>query len=300
MKRGAVVVAIVALAAPVWSAAAEPLSSWGISTELRVGSVTAPFYTEALSEVSSEFTQARLMVFDGFYRISGRLWLGGRLPAAPSTVRQPAGSYSDEKAFGNPELYLEDRTLWFRIGSAVVLASARVGVGAPVAEHGSRSSLLQNRVVALSNALDDWRNPELYEPGVVPITLRMRGAIEPRPWGISVSAKLPVLVRISEASLPDEAETRALGLVPVVEAFGSFRPARWFEAQLGAHLVAQALPAASPPDGSARNGRLAFGVEPRLAFYIRKSVSLTAGFNAAIGGPLSGSYGIALGVGYRR
>jgi hypothetical protein len=291
MNRTVLVAAAIASSAS--PARAEPVVK--ASVELRVGEAAAPFYTEALPETSSEFTQARSMILAGSYRLWSDLWVGGRLPAAPSTVRQPAGSYSDEKAFGNPEVNAD----WippslFLGGSRMVRLTVRGAVGLPLAQHGTPSSLLQNRVVALSGALDGWRNPELYEPGVVPVTLSGLALLEPRPWGAELAAKLPVLVRITDASLPDEADTNPVGLEPHIEARGLFAPVDWFTAELGAHLAVQAVPAVAPAERSERDGRLQAGIEPGLRFQPGGGVTLTTRFSAALGGPLAGTYAIGL------
>jgi hypothetical protein len=265
------------------------------SVELRVGAAAAPFYTEALPETSSEFTQARSMILAGSFRVAPALWLGGRLPAAPSTVRQPAGSYSDEKAFGNPQLDAD----WLAPGSAIHLV-VRGAIGLPLAGHGSRTSLLENRVVALSNALDGWRNPELYEPGVVPVTVSARARIEPEPWGAELTAKLPVLVRIGDASLPEEADTNPVGIEPHIEARGLVAPRDWFTAELGGHVAVQAVPAVAPAARSERSGRVQVGVEPGLCFRPGAGVSLSTRFSAALGGPLAGTYAIGLAAALER
>ena len=276
------------------SASAEPPATWGVSTHVRIGSASAPFHTEAWSETSSEL-QARLIVFEGFYRLSSRLVLGSRLPLSLSDVRQPAGSYSNGRAIGNPELYVA-----WAITDGDVHASIRAGVGVPVAEHGSSSSLVLNRVVAIASALDGWRNPELYEPGVIPVTVSARVAIPPKPWGASLTAKIPVLIRVNDASLPDEANTRAIGIVPHIEARGTWKPLGWLEVGVASHVVFQIPAAVSPPEGSARAGIVQLGVGSGLAFQLGDHVSLSADVSAAIGGPLSGTYSVGLGVGFRR
>jgi hypothetical protein len=290
-RRGALVAAAIASSAS--PARAEPVVK--ASVELRIGAAAAPFYTEALPETSSEFTQARSMILAGSYRLAYDLWVGGRLPAAPSTVRQPAGSYSDEKAFGNPEVNADwiPPSLYLG-GSRVVHFTVRGAVGLPLAQHGTPSSLLQNRVVALSGALDGWRNPELYEPGVLPVTLSGLALLEPRPWGAELAAKLPVLVRVGDASLPDEADTNPVGLEPHLEVRGLFAPYDRFTAELGAYLAVQAVPAVAPAERSERDGRLQAGLEPGLRFQLGAGVTLTTRFSAALGGPLAGTYAIGL------
>jgi hypothetical protein len=296
VRLAAVVAAIAGAAAPAW--ADDDIVA--ASVELRIGSVAAPFYTEALPETTSEFTQARSMILAGSYRLAPALWIGGRLPAAPSTVRQPAGSYSDEKAFGNPELNADWLAPPISLGAQVVHLVLRGAVGVPLAEHGSRTSLLQNRVVALSDALDGWRNPELYEPGVIPVTVSTRAHIEPRPWGAEAGVKLPVLIRIHDASLPDDAAPNPVGVEPHLEARALFAPRDWFTAELGGYLAIQVVPAVAPAERSERAGRLQPGIEPGLRFRTVGGVSLSARFTSALGGPLAGTYAIGLAASFHR
>jgi len=290
MRRALVVAAVAGAAVP---ARADP-EVVKASVELRIGAVAAPFYTDALPETSSEFTQARSMILTGSYRLRPALWVGGRLPAAPSTVRQPAGSYADEKALGNPELNADWLAPPQSFGTRLVQLVVRGAIGLPLAEHGSGTSLVQNRVVALSSALDGWRNPELYEPGVIPLTLSGHAVIEPRPWGVELGAKLPILVRIGDASLPDEADESPVGFEPHIEARGLVAPLDWLTAELGAHLAIQVVPAVAPAERSERSGRLQPGIEPGLTFAPGGGFSLSTRFSAALGGPLAGTYAIGV------
>jgi hypothetical protein len=292
--------ALVAISWAAGPARAEP-AAVRASVELRVGAAAAPFYVDALPETSAEFTQARSMILAASWRIAPALWVGGRLPAAPSTVRQPGGSYSDDKSFGNPEANADWLLAPLALGSRALVHLAVGGaIGLPLAGHGTRDSLLQNRVVALSSALDDWRDPELYEPGVVPLTASGRAWIDPTPWGAELAVGLPVLVRVGDASLPDEADTSPIGVVPRLEARGLLAPLRWFTAELGAHAAVQAVPAVAPAARSERSGRLQVGVEPGLSFRPGAGVSLTVRFSAALGGPLAGTYAIGLGAALER
>lgn len=288
--------ALAALPAP---ARAEPAAVHA-SVELRIGAAKAPFYTDALPETTSEFTQARSMILAASIRLAPALFVGGRLPAAPSTVRQPAGSYADEKAFGNPELNAD----WWgpprALGEHLVHLVVRAAIGLPLAEHGSPMSLVQNRVVALSNALDGWRNPELYQPGVLPVTLSGRAFVDPRPWGAELAGKLPILVRVGDASLPDEADTHPVGLEPHLEARALFAPVDWFTAELGGHLAVLLVPAVAPAERSDRAGRLQPGIEPGLRFWPGSGVSLSTRFSAAVGGPLAGTFAIGLAASVER
>ncbi len=293
----ALLLALAAVSAP---ARAEP-EVVKASVELRVGAAAAPFYVDALPETSSEFTQARSMILAGSCRIAPAVWVGGRLPAAPSTVRQPAGSYSDEKAIGNPQADAEWLPPPVSLGTGAMVHLVVGGaIGVPLAGHGTRDSLLENRVVALSSALDGWRNPELYEPGVLPLTASVRARIDPAPWGAEAAAALPILVRIGDASLPDEADENRIGLVPHLEARGLVAPLGWLTAELGGHVAVQAVPAVAPAARSERSGRVQVGIEPGLCFRPGGGVSLTTRVSAALGGPLAGTWAIGLGAAFER
>jgi hypothetical protein len=298
-RRAAPLLIATALATAPAPARAEP-DLVHVSAELRIGAAKAPFYTDALPETTSEFTQARSMILAASVRIAPALFVGARLPAAPSTVRQPAGSYADEKALGNPELNADWLAPPRAFGGHLVHFLVRGAIGLPLAEHGSAMSLVQNRVVALSSALDGWRNPELYHPGVLPLTLSGRASLEPRPWGAELAGKLPVLVRIGDASLPDEADTHPVGFEPTLEARGLFAPVDWFTAELGASLAAHLLPAVSPAGRSDRDGRLQPAIEPGLRFWPGGGVSLSTGFSAALGGPLASTFAIGLAASLER
>ena len=116
----------------------------------------------------------------------------------------------------------------------------------------------------------------------------------------SLSAKIPVLIRVNDASLPEESNTRAIGIVPHIEARGTWHPLRWLAVSLAGLGVFQVPAPVSAPKGSARTGIVQFGVAPRLAFLIGEQWLLSADFNAAVRGPLSGTYGIGLGIGFHR
>ena len=109
----------------------------GISILTRVGRVKAPFVTSELPRVESEFTSARMLVATGHYRVAERWSVGLRVPTAPSSVRQPGGSYVAENIFGNLELFAETRPRSWRWGNARIRPALRTGLGLPTAGLGS-------------------------------------------------------------------------------------------------------------------------------------------------------------------
>ncbi|HUS64598.1 MAG TPA: hypothetical protein VMZ28_08660 [Kofleriaceae bacterium] len=276
---------------------------FGASAEMRIGAATAPFFTEPIAEVESELTQARSMILVAWFGIRPRVIVGGRWPAAPSLVKQPAGSYVDEKAFASPELFVEDpAALRASLGDLAVRAGVRFAVGLPLAQHGPSATLARNQTLAISDALDGWRNPELYTPGVLPFTLSARGQLA-RPgsrWRVDAALELPVLVRVHDASLPHEARTRAVGFVPHAEIGGALALARWVSVELSSHVAVHAPAPVAPVRDVGRSGAAHLGIEPRVTFALTPRLELVTSYTAAIAGPLRDTYSFAIGLAYRR
>jgi hypothetical protein len=108
------------------------------------------------------------------------------------------------------------------------------------------------------------------------------------------------LIRVSDASFPEEANLHMFGFVPHVEARGTWQPANWVVVGVGSDVVLLIPAAVSAPEGSARSGTAQWGVSPGLAFPIGKHWLLSADFNRALRGPLSGTISIGLGLGFVR
>ena len=133
----------------------------GAALHARIGTVTAPFYTEGLPYVRSEF-QAYAIVGEAYCDL-GPWRVGGRLPVTTSTIEQPAGSYTADYTIGNPELYSEHLVAVSGPprdsgdGHAAGDLRLHLGIGLPLAGHGPGHSLVRNRVVAASDAVEGWR-----------------------------------------------------------------------------------------------------------------------------------------------
>ncbi len=72
-------------------------------------------------------------------------------------VEQPAGAQVDEAAWGNPELYGEHQRIFGAPDRLHLRSAARLGLGLLLAEHGPASSLMENRALAIADALDAAR-----------------------------------------------------------------------------------------------------------------------------------------------
>jgi hypothetical protein len=287
MKAASIAGTLLALALP---ARAEPV---GAELRARIGSVEAPFYTTAQPMVTSE-SQAYALVLSAWYDLAPS-WRGGvRLAAATSSIEEPGGSYTAAYTIGNPILYAEHgrSVAGFRIG-------ARASLGLPLAGHGPEASLVRNRVLAASDALEGWRDPELYRPGVLPLALEAEAARIRSHWRARVALKLPVLVRVSDAGLPAEARVRALGLQPILTVDAAWRPRTWLSVGLAVHAVALARAQIDPVRDVGRSGALHVGVAPHVALELRR---LTLGLEllAAAAGPLAGTAGLGLTVAWPR
>lgn len=289
IRAAALLAAIAMTAAP--AAADDAPGSYGGFIHMRVGSASSPFFTAGLTEASSEFTQAISFVLGGHFRLTDDLTIGLRLPAAPSVIEQPGGSYVDDKAFGNPELFVEHRRPRIRWGAFGVALSVRGAIGAPLAGHGSEDTLTKNRVVEVSNAIEGWRNQELYTPGVVPLTVSAQAVARSDPWQVVASVELPLMIRVSDASLPAEAETRALAITPHLLLGAAWWPRAWLGVSARAFAVVQARAPVATAGGSVQ-----LGIEPRIEFAIGDHVAVTTDLLVPIGGPLDGTLGIGLGV----
>jgi hypothetical protein len=97
-----------------------------------------------------------------------------------------------------------------------------------------------------------------------------------------------VLVRVSDASLPEETETHPLGLLPAVELQAGYRITSWFGASLGASLVTEPLRVQEPTLESDRSRRVQPVVEPGLTARLGRHVALGLDASVPLGGNLGG------------
>jgi hypothetical protein len=259
----------------------------------RIGSITAPFYTTAHPVVRSEL-QAYSMILDGWARIRPPWSAGVRIAIATSSVEEPAGSYTADYSLGNPLAYVEYTT---HLRPALI-AHAHVGLGVPLAGSGSAPSLVRNRVLAASDALEGWRSTELYQPGTLPLVLEATLEHLRPAWHARARAKLAAFVHVTDSGLPAEADTRPLGVVPSTEAELAWRARPWLSVGIGAHLAVVAARPFEPIRDVGRSGPVALGVVPHLEL-TRGRLAFQLDLLVAVAGPLDGSIGLGAGIAWR-
>lgn len=159
-------------------------------------------------------------------RLSSIGWLRLKMPVSFVRLDFPARAQVAETALGNLELGLE-HPVQLRPSTRLGLLAAFV---APSAEHGSQVALLNNRVLALGSALNGGKDSTLLTPGVT--GLRLGAGVEHSlpPFGFRASLDVPLLVRVSDATLPEATETHPIGILPAIELKASWWITSWFGA----------------------------------------------------------------------
>ncbi len=263
---------------PAAPAASRP---WHVELESRFGTGTAPYPTTAFPEVSG---YALLLDLNAQVALTAQLELGARLPLVLARIEQPAGALYAEAAWGNPELNATFQRALLARGELRLRGATRLAVGAPLASDDSRASQLEGRALVLANAFEGFGEPELYTPGVLPVTPAGLLQLDYRRWQLTASLKLPFLLRVSDANLPADSRTQRLGFEPVMELGGSVRLLRWLALGAAPRMSVRAVSVVE--DGAPPLQLLAIG---RLEFRLGEALRLTALFQAPVGGALGGS-----------
>jgi hypothetical protein len=288
MNFRAAVLALFLIAAP-RSALAEPSPSPGRSTlgheiqaKAQLGVATSPFDVRALPEAKG---QAVLFQVSGRYAFSDALSFELHAPLAIGSVAQPAGSYVDTTAFGNPELGARYRLWQTQPGGPLLALSAGLAVGLPLASHDD--DLMPNRLLAVADGLEGRGRPEWFTPGVLPLTASTALRWTPASWVLEAELRLPLLLRISEASLPSSTtNSNALGFASVLELGARYRLSRRFSLASSAHLFFDLVPAV---EHVRRVSRVQDFEQLSLYIHFASIAALVIDLQTAIGGELGGS-----------
>lgn len=253
-----------------------------LSVSNRAGLVKAPFVTTAFPEVAGFAT---VLTGDVAVRLSTLGWLRLRLPVSITRLDFPARAQVAETALGNLELALE-HPVPLRPSTRLWLLAAMI---VPSAQHGPENSLLDNRALALGNASNGGKDSALLTPGVSGV--RVGASLEHswRPFEFRVSLDLPLLVRVSDANLPENTETHPLALLPAVELRAAWWVTSSFGASLGAGLITEPLRAQEPALERDRDRRLQPLVEPGLHAQLGKHIALALDGSVPVGGSLGGN-----------
>lgn len=259
----------------------------------RAGLVTAPFVTSAFPRVSgfgmvlSGGAAAQLPSFG---------WLRVRLPLSVVRLDFPARAQVAETALGNLELGLEHP---LQVEAATRLGFL-VAVLAPTAQHGPRAGLLKNRALALGSALNGGKDAALLTPGVTGVRLRASIEHSRYPFELVASVEAPLLLRLSDASLPQETKTHTFGVLPSLELGAAWWLASWFGASLEAGVIVEALRVREPTLKRDRERRLQAVLEPGVHFRVGEHVMLGLDGSVPLAGALGGeawSVGVLASVG---
>jgi hypothetical protein len=239
----------------------------------RAGLAQAPFFTSAFPEVSGF---AAVLTGTAAVRFPKLGWLRLRLPVTFARLDFPAGAQVAETALGNLELGLEHE-----LQAAPATRLGFVGaLLAPSAQHGPETALLENRALALGSALNGGKDSALLTPGVT--GLRLAASVEHTHHSLELRASLdlPLLARISDASLPEETATHPIGILPTLDLRAAYWLTSWLAASLGASLVTEPLRVQEPVLEADRKRRVQPVVEP--GFQARLGQHVTLGLDGSI------------------
>jgi len=279
-------VALVVLATRI--ALAEPMTTDAIAAQVQFGVTDAPFDVTPLPAAKG---QAFVFTLAGSYAPAPRLTLGAHAPVVLASVAQPAGSYVDSTTLGNPQLRAAMR--WFdeSSGDARLAIASGVELGIPLAGHSP--NLVENRALAIANGIAGLAAPELFTPGVVPITAFAEAGWSSGRWRIDATLRIPLLLRFSDADLPAETSTpRTVGIASVVGAEARRQLTKRLAVAAGAQVALELAPSVEHVRNISRWQDLErVGLGIRLA----RSASLLIEAQGALGGPVGGST-LALGV----
>jgi hypothetical protein len=217
-------------------------------------------------------------------QLSSMGWLRVKLPISFVRLDFPAGAQVTETALGNFELGLEHP---FEVRHSTRLRFLAAWV-VPSAEHGSKTALLANRALALASALSGGKDSPLLTPGVSGLRLGASVEHSQHPLELRASLDLPLLVRVSAASLPEETETHPMGILLALDLRAAWWITSWFGASLGAGLITEPLRVQEPTLERDRKRRLQAIVQPGLHVRLAHHVALGLDASAPVGGNLGG------------
>lgn len=266
-------------------AQAEPLAPlpaeppWQLAAKALAGTSTGPYVTAAFPETTA---YGAALALSGRFAWNRRLSLSFRIPLVLARLEQPAGAFYAEAAWGNPELSFAVGVLQCASRGWTLGLTSGLALGAPLAEHDSAQ--LAGRALAFADALEGFGEPELFTPGVLPLTPAGHLSLSSRRWRFVASLKLPLLMRVSDASLPASTATHALAFVPVAELGARLQLRRWFAVAAAPRLTVRAVSAVddhAPPLQLLAAGQ----VELRL----NEATSAVAAVQAPLAGALGGS-----------
>jgi hypothetical protein len=247
----------------------------------RAGLVKAPFVSTAFPEVSGF---GMVLTAAAALRVGSLGSVRAQVPLSFVRLDFPARAQVAETALGNVELALEHPLELQPATRLGILAALLV----PSAEYGSSTALLANRALALGNALTGGRDSPLLTPGVTGVRLGVTLEHSLRALVLRATLDLPVLVRLSDASLPDDVETHALGVTPTLDLRAAYWFSSAFAASLAADLVTEPWRVQEPALESDRRQRVQPVLAPGLHWRPGRHLVLALDASVPVGGSLGG------------
>ncbi|HEX2673524.1 MAG TPA: hypothetical protein VHM25_21730 [Polyangiaceae bacterium] len=275
------VAARTAFAEPAIDPALSPAAAQ-IEAQAHFGVATAPFDVSTLPEAKG---QAFAFLLGGRYALSAPLSFELRVPWVLGSVAQPAGSYVDAAALGNPQLGARYLLIQRNSGESTLGLAGAIEVGIPLASHAE--DLMPNRVLAIADGIEGRAHPEWFTPGVMPITPSAALHWAAARWSLHTELRLPLLVRTSEANLPSATtNTKTLGLATVAGGEARYRLSRRLSLAASAHLFFDIAPSVAHVRDVSRVQDF-----ERLSLHIHfgSRAALAVDLQTAIAGELGGS-----------
>ncbi len=212
-----------------------------VEAQAHFGVATTPFDVSALPEAKG---QAFVLGAAGRYALSEPLSLELHVPVVLGSVAQPAGSYVDAAALGNPQLGASYRFFARGSGHSALALAGAVEVGVPLASHAE--NLMPNRLLAIADGIEGRGHPEWFTPGVTPITVSSALRWGSAPWSLEAELRLPLFVRVSEADLPSAStNTKRVGFATIAGVEARYRLSRRLSLATAAHLFFDVAPSAA-------------------------------------------------------
>lgn len=265
--------------------ASSPRSEVGVRAH--IGVATTPFYVPELPNAKGHVV---VLVPHARYSLDNGLRLGLAVPTALGSVAQPAGSFVDASALGNPTLELLHawplayRPLTLGLGFAL---------GAPLATSGN--DLMPNRLLAIADGLEGRTRPEWFTPGVLPLVPSLQMRADTGAWQFDFELRTPVLVRVSDAST-SHADKRALGLAAVVAGRARVDLSDTFSVSGSVQLFVDLVPVARPVASvSPWQDFEQLGLDVHLTANTTLSIELQTAAGGELGGTMIGG-GLGLGL----
>src|SRR5580765_1110523 len=140
----------VLLAFPTRALASDTPHEFEANADLHVGVATTLLYTAPFDAESPRAEgSGGALVFGGTWRSKQGFSVGLGVPLVLIRLTEPAGGDRDEPAWGNPFFSFETRMPFERS----VEGFFRLGIGAPLADHGPPGTLSKSRALAVADAI---------------------------------------------------------------------------------------------------------------------------------------------------